>query len=210
MSIHRSSRSGMTLLEVIVALSVTATALAAGAGTLGFLSDRQATSAGPALASAHAVRTSLRNWLAAATLTTEGDAELRGVHASLGGDASAASKDELTFLTRATTPLGSTGTIVHLYVIGGADSLRGIVAELRPWRSAGSSMVIPLATDAIGLRIRYLSSTAAQGDWRTDWVTRNVLPAAFRLEAQFPSLDQPSSARALLAVPITVVLAERR
>src|SRR5258706_9118611 len=108
----------MTLLEVIVALSITATALAAGAGTLGFLSDRQATSAGPALASAHPVRTSLRNWLAAATLTTEGDAELRGAHACPGGDASPASKDALTSLTRATTPLCSTASIAHPDISG--------------------------------------------------------------------------------------------
>lgn len=205
----RVSRPGMTLLEVIVALTVTASALAAGAGTLGFLSDRQATSSAPALASAHAMRTSLRSWLEAATLTTEGDAELRGVHVSRAGG-NTASRDELTFLTRATTPLGSAGTVVHLYITDPADSLHGVVAELRPWRAAGASMLIPLATDATGLRIRYLPSTAVPSDWRTDWVTKNVLPVAFRFEVQFPSVDQASSAHALLAVPLTVVLTERR
>ena len=69
----------MTLLEVIVALTVAGAALAAGAAVLGFLTDQQARTGAQAITSASAVRSTMRLWVSEARLSTQGDAEFRGV-----------------------------------------------------------------------------------------------------------------------------------
>ena len=219
----RRTRHGMTLLEVIVALTVAGSALASGAAVLGFLTDQQARTGTRAVASASAMRHTLRAWTSQARLTTEGDAEFRGRPGGAMPSQRAAS-DEISFVTTAPTAVSESGTMVRLYVatdargdanVASPDPLasQGLVAELRPWRHAGPSTTIPLAPDAIGLRVRYLSSMFGQRSWLDSWVSTSVLPAAVELRIRYDSTAAPDdarAARALLATPMLVPLAGRQ
>jgi prepilin-type N-terminal cleavage/methylation domain-containing protein len=195
------TRRGMTLLEVTIALAIAGSALASGAAVLGFLADQQMRPATLPVVSASAVRTTLREWTSQARLATEGDAEFRG-------------SDELTFVTMAPTEVSANGTIVRLFVARDGDLARhGLVAELTPWRRAGTPVSRALAPDATGLRVRYLSSLFGQRSWLDSWVSTSVLPAALELRIAFDSTTTPGSERAahaLLGTPLLVVLAGRQ
>ena len=201
----------MTLLEVVVALTVAGGALVAGASVLGFLTDQQGRTGAHAVTSANSVRTTLRDWVTEARLTTSGEVEFRGITSSmLSGE-----NDELTFLTTAPTQIGSLGTLVHLYVARGErDSLRGLVAELRPWKVGGAATIVSLAPAATGLRVRYLASLSGPHDWQKSWASTSVLPAATELRVQFDNRDGTDridrAAQALLGVPMTIPLAWRQ
>lgn len=198
---------GMTLLEVTVALAVAGTALAAGASVLGFLTDQQNRSGAHRLATANAVRTTIRSWSSAIRVATEGDAEFRG-------DA-----HELTFVTSAPTriaPAGAdAGTRVRIY-LERADSaaIRGLVAEFTPWRRLGPPVVVSLAPDATGFEAKYLASLFGLRSWQASWVSSSVLPAAMELRVTFDSAHTTSgdirAAHALLSLPITIALGGRR
>ena len=211
----------MTLLEVVVALAVAGAALAAGAAVLGFLSDQQMRSGAQAITSASAVRTTIRNWTADARLYTEGDAECRGARRDVRSPSSmepgnAQADDELTFVTVAATQVSPSGTQVHMHVLRGADSTGtiGLEADLTPFRRAGARMRVSLVPNATGFRTRYLGSVFGQGVWQDSWVSTSVLPAAVELRVVFDSTSHAESsdvaARALLAQPMTIVVAGRR
>lgn len=210
---RRRARGAMTLLEVIVALTVAGAALVAGASVLGFLTDQQDRAGAQPVASTRAVRTALRDWISQARLTTEGDAEFRGASSTGLRDAGGRSSDEVTFVTSAPTPMGTSGTIVHLYVQR-TDSAPGLVAELRPWRRGGSVAIVPLAPGARGLKIRYLGSVYEQHAWMSQWVSTSVLPAAIELRVQFDSTGAQTlrdrAAESLAGVPMTIPIGVRR
>ncbi|MDB4912808.1 MAG: hypothetical protein JWM95_452 [Gemmatimonadetes bacterium] len=203
----------MTLLEVIVALTVAGAALAAGAGVLGFLTDQQDRNGTQAMASANAIRGTLREWISGAQLTTQGDAPFRGVSSTrLMTSRDTHAGDELTFVTSAPTDVASSGTVVHLRMARQDEALKGLVAELTPWRTGGSPTVVGVAPDAAGLQIRYLGSVYGGRAWEKDWVTTSVLPAGARLEIQFPATPDANdrAANALLGIPMTIALGVRR
>lgn len=215
----------MTLLEVTVALAVAGAALAAGAAVLGFLVDQDRRPGMERLAAVHAQRQQLRAWIAEARLPTEGDAEFRGLprgaRAALGGPpplaggARVAAEDELTFLTSAPTAVGGAGTIVRLYVSPG-DSLgrRGLVAELRPWRSAGTPLQLSIVPEATGLRLGYLASVFGPRVWQPTWVSTSVLPAAVTVRIETSGGERrenvPGVEGALLSLPLVVPVGGRR
>ena len=207
----RRARNGMTLLEVIVALTVAGAALAAGASVLGFLTDQQNRSGAQAVSSAHAVRSALRNWVADAQLSTQGDADFRAAPrgARLEHD------DEFTFVTSAPTDVARTGTIVRLYVEHATtDSVRGLIAELRPWRKEGAARRMSLAPAATGLSVRFLPSQFGNRKWETRWATSPVLPAAVELVVRFDTTHASGTndlaAQSLLAIPMTIALGAHR
>jgi hypothetical protein len=185
----------MTLLEVIVALTVAGAALAAGAAVLGFLTDQQDRSGAQSLVSAHAVRTTLRDWTAAARLTTEGDAEFRGTN-------------EISFITSAPTDIAPAGTQVHIHM----KEKGGLVAELTPFRRAGASVVVSLAPEATGFQARYLGSVFGRRVWQSSWISTSVLPAAVEMCIQFDTnaVTTERAAHALLALPMLVPVGARR
>ena len=202
---------GMTLLEVIVALTVAGAALSAGAAVLGFLVDQQNRTGAQSMTSANAVRSAMRTWTSEARLTTEGDAEFRGTVATLENrDA------ELTFVTVAPTDVAPSGTRVRIHLLkeGDTSGVRGLVAELTPWRRMGAPVIVSLAPDAIGFRARYLASLFGRPLWQGSWVSTSVLPAAVELRVVFDTTagaEQASrAAHALLALPMTIPLAGRR
>ena len=212
----------MTLLEVIVALTVAGTALAAGAAVLGFLADQQNRTGAQSITSASAVRSAMRTWTSEARLTTEGDAEFRGTpEGRTTGSALFAvrngSRDgELTFVTAAPTQLAPSGTHVHIHMQKKSDtsSTYGLVAELTPWRRRGTPVVVALAPDATGFRARYLASLFGRPVWQDSWVSTSVLPAAVELRIVFDTTatTEPTdrAAHALLALPMTIPLGARR
>ncbi|MEO8560970.1 MAG: prepilin-type N-terminal cleavage/methylation domain-containing protein [bacterium] len=210
---RRRQRSGMTLLEVIVALTIAGSALASGAAVLGFLTDQQTRTGTETLVSANAVRGTMRGWIAEARLATEGDAELRG-RPGRGSTRLTDESDELTFVTSAPTEVSASGTIVRLYVAS-ADSAngRGLMAELKPWRHAGAPVTLSLARDVAAMRVRYLSSLSGRRNWLDSWVTTSVLPAALELRIVYDSTNisgEQRAARTLLAEPFVVALAARQ
>ena len=205
-----NARRAMTLLEVIVALTIAGAALVAGASVLGFLTDQQNRSGSQAVASANAVRTALRDWASEAQLTTEGDAAFRGITSTRLLHRDDGMDDELTFVTSAPTQIGATGTIVHLHMVRGSDSLRGLVAELRPWRHAGPALFVSLAPDATGFQARYLGSIYGRRAWDRTWVSTSVLPAAVELRVLFDNTPTDRAAHALLNIPMTIALMRRQ
>ncbi len=212
----KRSRTGMSLLEVIVALTVAGAALAAGAAVLGFLVDQQNRTGAQGITSASAVRFTMRSWTSDVMLTTAGDAEFRGTpDGYVPGSTMIASRNEsrdgeLTFLTIAPTEVAPAGTRVHMHM----QARGGLVAELVPWRRNGPPMVVSLAPDATGFRVRYLSSLYGRPEWQDSWVSTSVLPAAVELRIVFDSTASAEpvdrAAHALLSLPMTVPLAGRR
>ena len=211
----------MTLLEVIVALTVAGAALAAGAAVLGFLTDQQARTGAQGITSASAVRSTMRLWTAEARLSTEGDAEFRGVPE---GRASVTrlmpvhddNDAELTFITVAPTDVAPSGTQVHFHIQKTADAThaRGLVAELTPWRRTGVPVIVSLAPNAVAFHARYLTSVFGRPLWQDSWISTSVLPAAVELRVVFDttSTAEPNdrAAQALLSLPMTIALAARR
>lgn len=210
MTRHRARRA-MTLLEVVIALAIAGSALASGAAVLGFLTDQQAREGTQAVVSAHAVRGTIRAWTSQARLTTEGDAEFRGRPADARTRARA---DELSFVTTTPTQVSESGTIVRLYLASGDSAAqRGLMAELQPWRHAGTPATVSLAPDAVGLRVRYLTSLFGQRSWLDSWVSTSVLPAAVELRIVYDSASATGderAARSLLATPMIIPLAGRQ
>jgi type II secretory pathway pseudopilin PulG len=203
----------MTLLEVVVALTIAGAALAVGATAFGFLTDQQNRTGAQAVTSANTVRTALRDWVSEARLTTSGDAEFRGINSS--HSMQSGTNDELTFATSAPTQIGSLGTLVHLYIARGErDSLRGLVAELRPWRFVGAPAIVSLAPEATGFQARYLASLHGRRDWQQSWASTSVLPAAVELRVTFDRLHTSDpidrAAQSLLGIPMTIPLAWRQ
>jgi prepilin-type N-terminal cleavage/methylation domain-containing protein len=200
-----TTQSGLTLLELIVALTVTGIALATGYAAFGTLADRQMIEATRSDDDARAagIRRMLRDWIAGTRLVLDEAVAFRGLDDGRTGASSALANDEITFLTNARTPLGEGATQVRLF-IDRSDSTaeRGLVAELVEWR--GSRMTrIELAPEIDGLDARYLTSILGARQWLPSWVMNIVLPAAVELR-----LEPRSGIRLhpLLAFPLTIAL----
>lgn len=208
----------MTLLEVVVALAIAGTALAAGATVLGFLVDQQSRPGIQSIAAASAVRTTLRSWTSHARLTTEGDAEFRGtpVTHTLGTFSTTvrdSSNGELTFVTTAATEVAAAGTQVRIHMQRDSAGVHGLVAQLTPFRARGAATTVSLVPNATGFQARYLGSVFGQRVWQKSWISTSVLPVAIELRVHFDSATidpADAAARALLAVPMTILLAGRR
>src|SRR5689334_2624506 len=155
-----ATRSGMTLIELVVALAITGIAIA---------SERA-----DSIADAFAVRATLRRWLSNARLAVEeDDVVFRGVDTGrrLGRDEPASA--DLVFLTSARSPVSNHGTVVHLFVA--RDSGSGLVAELSEWRGQGSTR-LRLDPRVAGLSIEFASSVSGRGEPTTSWVSSTMLP----------------------------------
>ena len=152
-----ATRSGMTLIELVVALAITGIAVASGYQAYATITDRRsiASERADSIAAAFAVRATLRRWLSDARLTVEEDDVIfRGVDTGrrLGRDEPASA--DLVFLTSARSPVSSHGTVVHLFVA--RDSGDGLVAELSEWRGQGSTR-LRLDPRVAGLSIEFAS-----------------------------------------------------
>lgn len=194
------NRRGLTLIELVVALTVTGAAIAAGAGALGLLLDRQESAQRRAHEdeSVAAIRSALTRWLAGARIAADRPAyAFRGVD----GIADGGANDELTFLTSAETPLGTGETLVHLAIDRDSTTAeRGLVARMSDASGTGA-LRLQLVANAAHLDLRYYTRTLAGGRWFPGWISTTALPSALELKlSAAPGNTLPS----LLQLPITV------
>lgn len=197
------NRSGTTLVELVVGLTITGMVLAAGYGALHSVIEhrRRAEEATREVVRTSTLRHTLTSWLAGARLTVEeGGPEFRG----LDGIDGEAPVDEITFLTTASTPLeGGAPSIVRLYVDRDeATPERGVVAELTEWRGTRTQR-LELEPRAAGLELRYLSGIAGGGQWMPSWISSSVLPRGVELTLVPARAD---SLAPLLRLPVRVHL----
>jgi len=194
----------LTLIELLVALTITGLMMGSGYGALSVMVDHRARvmAATDAVASAAAKRRMLTGWLRGARLTIEGDATFEGLH----GVDEDRPDDALTFVTNAPTPLGVTETVVHVYIDRDDKTPeRGLTVTLTD-RKGGVSRRIEVDPRATGLDIRYLSGLFGKRAWLESWVSTTVLPSAVRLIASSEPPDSlPSLLRPAIVVPLGVV-----
>jgi prepilin-type N-terminal cleavage/methylation domain-containing protein len=199
----RSTAGGFTLVEVLVGLAVGGIVVLAGFATLGALHDRaeHATDATTAALRGATARATLVTWLASAQLQS---GELGVRFQGLPADEAGLEWDEVTFPTRATTPMRTPTTAVRLYIdTDPATPERGLVAELSG-HVADEPYRFEIAPEATGLRIRYLPPFGGTQEWTGSWVGENMLPRGVELQL----LDDPAEPLPpILRMPIRVPLA---
>jgi len=197
---RNAGAAGMTLLELVVALTITGAAMAAGYGAFATLVDQwpRITAATDEVARAAAVRRTLVEWLCAARVGLGADGpEFRGLDGIAGGDPD----DELTFVTDAPTPLGDAATIVRLFVDRDPTTPeRGLTAALAEWRGTARKRV-ELEPRVTGLDVRFLSSILGGDRWLPSWISRSVLPRGVEIRL---TASPPDTLPALLTLPVTV------
>lgn len=200
------TRRGMTLVELLAALVVTALAGAVGAGTLALLSDRRA-----------ALRVAGADVVRAATVRRTIVAWLQGAHGPLSPLSGAAPAtfelldqqrrghpgDELLFTTTAETPLGLGETTVHLYVDDDERTPeRGLVAELGPMPGDVTTRV-ELDPAVAELDVRCLTDLAGQRRWVPSFLSSQLVPRGIELRLRARSGEQ---LHPLLGMPIRVAV----
>jgi len=197
-----SARSGMTLLELIMGLTITGMAVTAGYGALANLitnGDRAGQALDATLRVA-AERRAISHWLAGARLMID---ESGPSFSGLDGTDEHRPSDDLTFLTTADTPLGIGNTVVRLYI--DRDTLtpeRGLTAEFARWpHDAGKRLEIDPRVD--GLDLRYFTRMLNQAEWLPSWISNTILPGAVEVRLLPAAGD---SLPALLALPLVVAV----
>ena len=199
----------MTLLELIVALTISGLALGAGYSVYGTLVDRRqiAVHRADETARAAALRETLISWLANSRLTVEQDdivfASTRTISGKLNADPA---DSRLTFFTSARTPIGNAGTVVKLYVEKDSAREHGLVAEMSD-REGRRHLRILLDSSVVGLDATVLADVFASKGWLSTWISSTVLPAAVRVVLSAATND---SLPPLLRLPITVSLENGR
>jgi prepilin-type N-terminal cleavage/methylation domain-containing protein len=200
------ARSGFTLVELLVALTVAGVALAAGFAALAAVQERtlHAREATTATLEGATARALLIDWLNGAR-RQDSDLEERfeGRNArdhSLPGD-------ELYFPTTSRSPVDAPVTLVRLYLDRDPGTPeRGLVAELLG-RAGGELVRLEIAPQVVGLRIRYLPDVDGEVEWLPSWEAQDALPRAVEIVLEaFPDDPLPP----LLAYPIRVALATLR
>ena len=200
------TRRGMTLVELLAALVVTALAGAVGAGTLAILSDRRASLriAGADVVRAATIRRTIVGWLQG----------LHGPLSPLSGAAPATFElldqqrrghpaDELLFTTTAETPLGAGETTIHLYVDDDDRTPeRGLVAELGA-APGDVATRIELDPEVGELDIRCLTDLAGRRQWVPSFLSSQLVPRGIEIRLR---ARPGETLHRLLAMPIRVVV----
>jgi len=165
----RSARSGFTLVEAIVSLTVASLALAAGFAALSFVQDRaDATdeAARTAIGGA-AQRAMLVEWLENARASAPTGENFTGLQS----EDPAIERDLLLVPTTARTPGGHGASVVGLYIDD--DPLtpeRGLVAELTGPTVGQEPRRMEIVPQAGSMQIRYLPD-ADDAEWVDTWST---------------------------------------
>lgn len=203
MNTARELRRGLTLVELLVALTVLGVASSAGYGAFALLVDRREAliDTSERLRAGAVTRVLLTEWISHAQL----DPLLVGTSfRGVDGTVENRSADELTFLTSAATPLETSRTLVTLRLERVAEREgQRVVADLREWGGA-RAMTLPLVDDVLGFDVRYYQV----GDlWLSSWISGSVLPRGVALQFEFtPAADVAP----LLRVPVHIVIGGAR
>lgn len=173
-------RAGVTLIELVVALTITAAVFTVGYGALALAMDRReaAVAALDRDLRAASVRSSLQAWLTDVRLTAESSRPVfngaDGIHQDL-------PDDELVFLTSAPTPLGAGLTLVRLFIDRDPDTPEtGLVADLGAWLGTARARVA-LVPEAVGLDVHYRSRLLGGRPWHPSWISSSVVPAGLEV-----------------------------
>lgn len=201
-----AARSGFTLVELLVALTVAGIALAAGFGALASLQDRSehALDATTAALEGAATRELLVDWITGAR---RGDGELGESFEGRSARDHGLPGDELLFPTTGRTPVGGASAFVRLYLdLDPATPERGLVAELLG-RVMDEPRRVELAPQATGIEILYRPDVDGPVEWAPSWEGQDALPRALEIRlADRPEDPLPP----LLAYPIRVALGTLR
>lgn len=195
-------RWGFTLVEVVVGLAVGGIVVLAGFAALAAVQDRSAHAAQATtrILEAATVRTTVVHWLSAARLQSgELGVEFEGLDAREHG----LEWDELTFVTQADTPVDMPVVAVRLFIdTDPTTPEQGLAAEL-VGRLIDEPLVMELAPDAIGLRIRYLPALDGTVEWAESWAGMGQLPPGLEITlVEDPATPLPP----LLRYPILVAM----
>lgn len=194
------NRRGLTLIELVVALAVTAIAAAGGFGALALLIDNRTVAADAVRETerATAVRRTVLVWLEGIRLIPE---DAGRSFQLLDRTTRGRPDDELSFVTTAPTPIGGENVIVRLYVEHDARmSQHGLVAELQDW-SGAHSVIVPLDSTVTSLDIRCRTAMLGRTQWVTSWLSAGLLPRGVELRLA----AEPANALApLLRLPLVV------
>ena len=194
----------MTLIELVVAIVIAASAIASGYQAYATISDRRSVVAARADATARtfALREMLVSWLSNARLTVEEDevvfraldsVNVRGRNDRPGAD--------LVFLTSARSRVSNHGTLVHLFVAHDSGQ-SGLIAELTEWRGGRAARLIVDPAIA-GMSIECSAAQDSGAEPTSSWVSSTILPMTVRLRFMARGSDTLSP---LLRIPLTVRL----
>lgn len=195
-------RHGMTLLELIVGLAITALVSTAGYAAFASILDRRraALAHADAISADAATRRAVVSWIDGARLTVQDTPPFSGIDRTT----DKLPDDEISFLTTAVTPLGEGDVVVRLYVDRDERTAeRGVVAEFTEWRR-DRRVVIELDSAATGLDVQYQGGGMMSGSWIPSWISSSLLPAGVRLTISGPA--RTAADRALLRVPVTIAI----
>lgn len=200
------TRRGMTLVELLAALAVTALAGAVGAGTLSLLADRRASLrlAGAEVMRAAAVRRTIIGWLEGAhgplsPLSGATPATFQLLDQQRRGH----SADELLFTTTAETPSGNGDATVRLYVDDdGRTPERGLVAEIEAFPGEPGTR-IELDSAVAELEVRCMTELAGTRQWVPSFLSLQAVPRGIEIRLRPRS---GAELHPLLRLPIRVVL----
>lgn len=203
---------GFTLIELMVALAVSAVVVLASRAALGAMTDawERARAARQPIMATVAARRALEDWLASATFLLS-DSVFEGRHRRSGY----LDLDEVVFTVRDGGSLYPGAHRIRLWVNDDiVGSREGLLAELRPLggRVAAPPDTLTVVPQATGVSIRYRGVFDGQREWVRDWRSEFGLPEALELRLRGPTAVRlgeaaTSSLPPLLELPISVPLA---
>jgi prepilin-type N-terminal cleavage/methylation domain-containing protein len=193
--------AGMTLVELLVAMTIVGLVLAFGFGALATALDQRERAEQRVSQSlrAAAQRRTLVAWIEGAWLSAAGGTAFYGTDAEHRG----VPDDRLSFVTAAATPLGAAYTHVHLFVDREASTPEaGLVAELL---EPGRPMVrrVEIEARVTGLDARYLAAGPADPRWLAAWASSVALPLGLELSLRSAAGD---TLPGLLRLPVRIAL----
>ena len=195
-------RSGMTVVELIVGLTVTGLAVGAGYSALSTLTDHRgrARDAVSSTARAAAVRRTLVSWLEGAYVVSDEQSPPFQLvdHVSRGR-----ADDEVIFLTSALTPLGAGDVVVRLFIDRDERTPeRGLAAEFVE-RYGAETARLELDSSVVSLDIRCFSEVLGKREWMRTWLSSATIPQGVELRFAASASDRLAP---LLRVPVTVAM----
>ena len=199
------TRAGFTLVELLVALTVSGLALTAGFGALAFVQDRgeQAEAAARASVGGATQRALLMDWISSARYRAPAGEQFEGEDVIEDG----VSRDKLFFPTTAATPLEGGFTNVGLFIdVDPETPETGLVAEMTGVVLGSEARFMELVPQVGAMEIRYLPNIDGEIEWTDGWTGRNELPRGIEIVlTPAPGDTLPP----LLRLPIRVALGAR-
>lgn len=203
------SRRGFTLVELLVALVVSALVVSVAFRAVTVAADATARVRDDqrGVLRSGAARAQLDLWLRAATV-------LDGAEPFVGRDGTQRDGpplDELTFAVADAGTLRPGPRRIHLWIGRDSTGIRsGLLAELTALdgRDVIVAETLLVAPSAAGVRIRYLGHFAGRDGWTGEWASARRLPGAVQLRLLAPTAVTRERLAPILTVPLTVALSQ--